>query len=116
MGGHSPFEYTCLVIAVVAIMIWVVSGNPTLALYATMIAYLIGYLPIIKKSWQLPKTENTLSWTLCALSGWINALALTTLAPQISLLALMYLVVDSLIAALLIFPSYRPRLGSASTS
>lgn len=105
IGGFSKFDLSCLVMALSGIFIWVTSKDALLALYFITFVNVIGYLPTIKKTYFLPKTENTLSWTLVASASVLNLFALTALHPHLVIPILCSAVLQSLIAYLLIFPA-----------
>lgn len=105
MGGFSKFDLTCLALALFGIFIWVSTNDALLALYFVTFVKIIGYLPTIKKSYFLPKTENTLSWTLVASASILNLFALTSLQPRLVAPILCSAVLQSLVAYLLLFPA-----------
>lgn len=107
MGGLSKLDISCLGIAAVAIILWVTTNNPTLAVYASLVASTIAFIPIVKKSYLQPATENTLSWTLYATSVLFNIAALTTLEPVIALPPIVSLLFSGTIAVLLLMPRKR---------
>lgn len=107
MGGLSKLDISCLGIAAIAIVLWVTTNDPALAVYASLVASTIAYIPIVKKSYLLPDTENTLSWTLYAIAVLFNVLALTTLDPVIALTPMISLLFSGTIAVLLLSPRKR---------
>lgn len=107
MGGLSKLDIGCLGIAAIAIVLWVTTNDPALAVYASLVASTIAYIPIVKKSYLLPGTENTLSWTLYAIAVLFNVCALTTLDPVIALTPIVSLLFSGTIAVLLLAPRKR---------
>lgn len=107
MGGFNKFDIVCLVIATIAILLWVTTSNPALAVYTSLLAGSIAYLPTIKKAYLLPNTENTLSWTLFSIAILLNVFALTTLDPVIALPPIVSLLLSGTVAVLLLFPRNR---------
>lgn len=105
VGGFSKFDVGCFLLALVGVGIWVVSKDAILALYFITFVNFIGYLPTIKKVYFLPKTENTLSWTLAACASTLNLFALTSLQPQLVVPIACSMLLQCLIAYLLIFKS-----------
>lgn len=107
MGGFNRLDIACLCISLVAIAIWVITSNPLLALYGNLIASTLGFLPTIKKVYYLPKTENTLSWTLSALASVLNLFAITSTKAGIIILPLMSALGGVTVALMLNFPNRR---------
>lgn len=105
VGGFSKFDIGCFLLALVGIGVWIVSKDAILALYFITLVNFIGYLPTIKKVYFLPKTENTLSWTLAALASTLNLFALTSLQPHLIAPIVCSMILQCLIAYLLIFKS-----------
>lgn len=107
VGGFSTFDKVCFLLALVGIAILVGAGNALVALYFTTFVKFMGYLPTIKKAYFLPKTENTLSWTMCASASVLNLFALTTVQPQIVLPILCAALLQASVAYLVLFPKTR---------
>lgn len=107
MGGFSPFDGICFLLAIVGVIIWVTSKDPILALYFMTFVGFIGYLPTIKKVYIMPKTESTVSWSLAASASILNLFALTTLMPHIAIPVLCSAISQGVVAWLLIYPSTR---------
>lgn len=114
MGGFSALDITCLLLAAIAVVLWINTKNPTVAVYMSTLAALLGYPPIIKKSYLHPETENIASWTLYAIAATLNVFALTTLRPTISLRPLLTLPLAYLIVVLLLLPKTHHRLVRSS--
>ncbi len=109
MGGYKKLDLACMGIAVVAIALWITTDNPLTALYMGLLAKMLGYAPIINKSYLHPWTENSLSWGSAALASFLNLFALTSLALHFSLLPICTAAADILIALLLVLPDFRYR-------
>ncbi|HMS92636.1 MAG TPA: hypothetical protein PJ993_03590 [Candidatus Saccharibacteria bacterium] len=107
MGGLNAFDVPCLILAGIAILVWVTTKNPILADYMSTLAVFIGYLPIVKKAYLWPDTENTLSWALYAIATILTVAALTTLQPAISLRPFISMTLAIIITSLLLFPKWR---------
>ena len=110
MGGLHKLDILCMSIALLAILAWVTTKDPTLALYASLSAKLIGYIPIIKKSYLYPQTENTLAWNMTAAASLLNIVALTSLKPEIAVAPICLAIIDLFVIILLNFPKVRLRI------
>jgi hypothetical protein len=110
MGGHNKLDLLSLALAGGAIALWVNTGNPVLAVYMSVSAAAIGYVPTIRKAYKYPKSENTLSWSIYVLAATLNIFALTS-AHLVIVLPLVYtLICSSVVAGLLLFP--KKKLGN----
>ena len=116
MGGYSKLDIICLVLALCGVLIWVTTSSALLALCFSTFAAKVGYLPTIKKVYFYPETENTLSWTLTAVTGVLNIFALSTLAPVIAIPPLVGAVFPTIVAYLLLFPAAHNRWLKRKTS
>jgi hypothetical protein len=79
MGGSSIIDRFCLLMAATAITLWIVTGDAKLALYATVLAGLMGYIPTLIKVYYHPWSESFASWTLTLCSTVFNMLAIDSL-------------------------------------
>lgn len=77
MGGWDPIDILCLIIAILGIILWKITSNPALALYATVLADMAGMIPSLIKTYRFPDTEYWLSYLLDIL-----AVAFTIMAIQ----------------------------------
>lgn len=75
MGGWDKIDIVCLVIALIGIVLWKVTNNPALALYAAVAADLFGMVPSLIKTYRFPDTEYWLSYVFD-----LSAILLTGLA------------------------------------
>ncbi|MFH0773671.1 MAG: hypothetical protein V1922_05165 [bacterium] len=64
MGGWSRTDVLCFVIALFGIMLWQTTKDPSLALYASILADFTGMIPALIKTFHFPETEV---WTFYAL-------------------------------------------------
>ncbi len=58
MGGTSVFDYVCLVLAVVGIAGWKLTGNPIIGVWFSILTDFFAYLPAFIKTWKHPHTES----------------------------------------------------------
>jgi len=102
MGGFSKLDISCFFIAMMAVVLWVWTKNPAVALYSSVLAYGLGHLPVLKKAYLAPKTENALSWALNWVASVLNIFALTSFSMSGAFFPIVATVLDTAIAALLI--------------
>ncbi len=107
MGGYSKLDIACLVLAGIAIILWVATKDPVTALYASLIADKLGYVPVFKKAYLFPKTENKTSWGMVAVAGILNMFALNSISPKYSLLPITNLIAEWTVFSLLIINQQR---------
>lgn len=80
VGGKDKIDYVVLGLAVLAIVIWKITDNPTLALYMSILADFIGILPTLIKSYKSPESEDPKFYFSDVLAGFFSVLALKTFA------------------------------------
>jgi hypothetical protein len=77
-----------LLIALLAIVIWVFTKNPLYSVLLVSGIDLVGYVPTFRKSYHDPWSEKTISWFMFAVTHILNILAL----EQYSVITSTYLV------------------------
>lgn len=107
MGGTSKLDLWCLGLAGVAIVLWLTTNNPVIVLCMGLLAGKIGYIPVIKKSYLTPETENNLSWIMIAVASFLNICALTSLKFEIAIVPITSFIVQAIVVVLLVFPKRR---------
>lgn len=110
MGGWSKLDLICLGIAALGIVIWRVTDNPALALYAAIAADFTGVVPTLVKTWKHPHTEALSYFVMGIISDILNLLAVRTLSPQTVAYPLYLTLINSAIILLIL----RPRLTPAA--
>lgn len=71
-GGWSPVERLCLLSAGVGVLLWGLTGEPRIALYATLIIDFAGWLPTFLKTLAAPGSEDLSSWVLWTAGAFLN--------------------------------------------
>lgn len=82
MGGYSRFDVIVLSGAIITLLIWKTTENPTLALYASIATDFIGLLPTIIKTYKKPHTEDPRFYLSDTLASLFSILALKTYLLQ----------------------------------
>ena len=96
----AVFEYTCLVISVISIIIWVVLKNPALALSFNFLADFIAFLPTIKKVYLDPRSEDATTWAIIVIADILSLFAITEWSYDIALLPVYFFSVSTTIMLL----------------
>lgn len=109
MGGWGKVDIMALVIALIGIVVWRLTDNPVLGLYASVLADFSGMIPALIKTWRLPHTEYYLSYVFDIFAGTFTLLAIQNWQLGIYLYPL-YIVLINLIMLGLIL---RPKLALA---
>jgi hypothetical protein len=107
VGGTQKIDLICLALATVGIIGWILTDNPHIALYLSILASACGFLLTIKKAYVNPETENTFSWCLAALAAILNVLALSQWELHAALYPMYLLLFDGAMALLTLFPALR---------
>lgn len=107
MGGLDKLDLLCLAGAAIGIAAWILTKNSATALGISMFVEFLGLLPLIKKVYLYPQTENTLSWMLAWLAAFVNLFALTSFQPIILSYPIYLFLSEGAIAVLLLTPKMR---------
>lgn len=75
-GGWNTFDRTCLLGALISIVLWQLYDSPLIAIAISIAIDSLGALPTIKKSYLQPETEDLFSWMMFWTAGTCNILAL----------------------------------------
>ncbi len=76
MGGASKFDFAVLMMALIALTVWVLSNDPLLGLLMTIVAGILAYIPTIIKAWELPETEDWFFYLVYALASLFSILSI----------------------------------------
>lgn len=76
--GWTSLDKFCLAGAVLGIVLWFLSGNPSLCIITSVSVLLIGSIPTFRSAWENPKRENGAGWFL----GWLSCVLTTVAIPH----------------------------------
>ena len=76
MPGFTRVDLVSIIIGVISILLWVITSDPLITLYSILVAKVMGYMPIVHKSYVHPKTENTLAWNITFAASVLNLFAM----------------------------------------
>lgn len=106
VGGASPLDRICLVIAIFALVVYVVTGSGLLAITFGILADLIGYIPTFVKTWHRPQSEDPFFFGIEGVASLLAVFAIWEL--RVDILFPVYFVLCS---AAVLFLIYRKRLA-----
>lgn len=76
VGGRSRMDIIILIGALLSLVVWKVTDNPTLGLYASILTDFIGFSPTLVKAFKEPYTESYLFYGCDVIASFFNLLAL----------------------------------------
>lgn len=76
MGGKTPFDVVCLLLALLGVVWWQITDDPLVAVTAAVAADLIGCIPTLLKTYRWPHTEEWRFYALDTIAGIAAFLAL----------------------------------------
>ena len=82
--GYSKYgwiEWTCLGLAVVAIISWQLTHQPVLAIVFSIIADLMAAMPTVVKAYRDPWSEHPGTWFILCLAATLAILSTTIINP-----------------------------------
>ena len=88
-----------LIVALLAIVVWIKMKNPLLAVFMVSAIDFIGYIPSFRKTFQEPWTETVSSWMIFAIGNIFVILSL----GEYNLLTLTYISHDRLSLNVILF-------------
>lgn len=75
--GWGWFDTVCIVVTSIAVVGWVQSGDPTVAIIFSMVAAVVSSLPVLKNALKLPENEVFLGWLLITIGGVLGIATVT---------------------------------------
>ena len=106
---YGLLDWACLLLGVVAIVVWRITNNPMAALFTALLANILGDIPTIIKTYKEPHTELALSWFIAACAAVLGIIS--TRLDLANLLFPVYYFVESMLISGLAF-SRKPRIPS----
>lgn len=105
VGGASLFDYICLGIAIVGILVWKFTGNPVVGIWFSILADFVAYLPAFVKTWNQPSTESPWYYILryYILSGFAALASLLAYSLDVSSIFQFYIILSCLVMLSLIY-------------
>jgi hypothetical protein len=77
-SASSRLDMACLVIGLIGIALWQMTGEPALALALSIVASLAAAIPTIVKTYRAPHTEYAPAWLMVAAASVLSILSVTT--------------------------------------
>ena len=102
-GGWHRFDSACILAAGAGLALWLISGNPLVALSMMVLIDFFAYLPTIRKARIDPSSENKPAWELFALSGVLNFLAIDQWTIEVAAYPLAMMALNIFVYALLVW-------------
>jgi hypothetical protein len=75
----TVFDWIALAMAIIAILLWRLTNNPTMSVILVTLTDVLGYLPTIRKSYSKPYEETAITYFLSAIKFIVALLALDSL-------------------------------------
>lgn len=98
--GWKKLDSICLVIVVAAVALWILSGNPDVAIMLSLMAIIIGTVPMIVNILYEPTHEPFLPWVLCLIGGFFGVAAIPAWTIAAALTPVVFLVLQVMIVVL----------------
>ncbi len=73
----TPFDWGCLVLALLGIILWVVTNNPVTAAALITVTDAIAFAPTFKKGFRLPREENLAPFAVGIMTTVLSIVALS---------------------------------------
>jgi hypothetical protein len=61
-GDITRFDLVCLILALAAVLLWVLTDAPALAVIFATVVETLSFFPTFRKTWWAPDSESALSW------------------------------------------------------
>ena len=101
VGGATKLDKSCLVIGVIALLAYFVTGSGLLAVLFGILADLIGYIPTFVKTYYHPSSEDPTFFIIEGFASLFGVIAVGSL--QVGILFPIYFVLCSFTVVFLIY-------------
>jgi hypothetical protein len=79
---YGALDYICGAIGAAAIVLWLLTGQPLVALILSVLADFIIAIPTVVKAVRDPHSETLLAWFLVAIASALTLLSITAVTPS----------------------------------
>lgn len=107
--GWSKLDKTCLVGALLGILLWIIFANPVLAILASMSVVFLGSMPTFRSVWEDPDRENLAAWVCYWISCIFSFLAIPRWTLAAAAQPMVFFAMDTIVLALLLRPKKQLR-------
>jgi hypothetical protein len=101
VGGASKLDKSCLVIGLVALAAYVITGSGLLAISFGVLADVIGYIPTFVKTWHKPNSEDPLFFAIEGVASVLGVFAIWQ--PRVDILFPLYFTACAAVMLALIY-------------
>jgi hypothetical protein len=101
VGGATKLDKTCLVIGVLALVLYFITGSGLVAVLFGILADVIGYIPTFVKTYHDPSSEDPTFFTIEGFAALFGVIAVGSL--QVGILFPVYFVICSFTVVFLIY-------------
>lgn len=95
-------DWICFLAALLAISIWLMTGNQISAVLLTTLTALLSFIPTFRKSWHRPYEETALTFTINTVKWLVSLLALTEINFFTAFYLIIVLTLNGLLALMII--------------
>lgn len=103
--GFTSLDVFSFTLSLVSIILWVITGIPLVALISNIVADALAAVPTIYKTYQRPRTESMIAWSMFLVGNTINLFVIPDINFQTFIFPF-YLFLISLTIFLLTFRKY----------
>lgn len=98
--GFTKFDYTCIALSFLGLLLWLNTSNPLYALVLNVVVDALGTLTIARKLYLHRETEDRLAWSFGAAVALLNVFAIASFDLANALYPIYVLLATTLIAVL----------------
>ena len=99
-GKYGYIEWTCLALAIVAIILWQVTNQPIIAIICALFADMLAAVPTIVKTYRDPLSEAWLGWFIISFGGILAVLSTTIWNPANLIFPVYIAIINGIIGTL----------------
>lgn len=100
--GWKTLDTVCVFIVVLAVGLWVYTGDPNLAIIFSLVAIVVGTVPMLSNLIKDPTVEPMLPWILVSIGGTFGLLAIPSWTIAGALTQIVFFLLQSVVLALML--------------
>lgn len=106
---YGLIDKVCLVLAILAIILWLITGEPITAIILSVLADFIATLPTVIKTYREPHSEPVIPWFLIVIAAILSVFSSTKLDLANLLFPIYVIMIDGTVTGIAFFGQLRQK-------
>jgi len=94
VGGSEKLDIFVLISALVGVVLWQITDNPTISIFANALSGIFAAIPTLKKAYIKPESETKIKWFIGIFAGIFAAISVGRLELPLLVLPLLTIIIQ----------------------